>query len=144
MNISVQHIDTNEYKQYDMILKNLLCEVYQEGLFKMEMCYDGALVMPKNYAVVNNEEMEYVDGGWSGRQVLKNVIGMTACFSLGYIGNAFAAFVRANQGLSYGKLLAKCGVAAWNFIKALPWQAKVVVGVALGATIWALGQYDLW
>lgn len=36
----------------------------------MEMCYDGALVMPKNYAVVNNEKMEYVDGGWSGRQVL--------------------------------------------------------------------------
>lgn len=29
----------------------------------MEMCYDGALVMPKNYAVVNEEEMTYVDGG---------------------------------------------------------------------------------
>ena len=31
---------------------------------KMEMMYDGALVMPKNYAVVNEEEMTYVDGGW--------------------------------------------------------------------------------
>ncbi len=29
----------------------------------MEMCYDGALVMPKNYAVVNEEEMTYVEGG---------------------------------------------------------------------------------
>ena len=29
----------------------------------MEICYDGALVMPKNYAVVDEEEMEYVDGG---------------------------------------------------------------------------------
>lgn len=29
----------------------------------MEMCYDGALVMPNNYAVVNEEEMTYVDGG---------------------------------------------------------------------------------
>lgn len=29
----------------------------------MEICYDGALVTPKNYAVVNKEEMEYVDGG---------------------------------------------------------------------------------
>lgn len=27
------------------------------------MCYDGALVMPNNYAVVNEEEMTYVDGG---------------------------------------------------------------------------------
>ena len=30
----------------------------------MEMCYNGELVMPKNYAVVSEEEMTYVDGGW--------------------------------------------------------------------------------
>ena len=29
----------------------------------MEMCYDGALVMPSNYAVMNEEEMMYVEGG---------------------------------------------------------------------------------
>lgn len=29
----------------------------------MEMCYDGALVMPKNYAVVSEDEMTYIDGG---------------------------------------------------------------------------------
>ena len=31
----------------------------------MEIYYDGALVMPKNYAVVDEEEMTYVEGGWS-------------------------------------------------------------------------------
>jgi hypothetical protein len=30
---------------------------------KMEMCYNEALVMPCNYVVMDNEEMEYVDGG---------------------------------------------------------------------------------
>ncbi len=30
----------------------------------MEMTYNEALVMPKNYAVVNEEEMTYVNGGW--------------------------------------------------------------------------------
>ncbi len=30
----------------------------------MEMTYNGTLVMPANYAVVNEEEMTYVDGGW--------------------------------------------------------------------------------
>ena len=30
----------------------------------MEMMYNGTLVMPKNYAVVDEEEMTYVDGGW--------------------------------------------------------------------------------
>ncbi len=29
----------------------------------MEMCYDGALVMPSSYAVMDEEEMTYVEGG---------------------------------------------------------------------------------
>ncbi len=30
----------------------------------MEMCYDGALVMPSSYAVMEQEEMIYVEGGY--------------------------------------------------------------------------------
>lgn len=30
----------------------------------MEMCYDGALVMPSSYAIMNKEEMMYSGGGW--------------------------------------------------------------------------------
>lgn len=29
----------------------------------MEMCYDGALVMPSSYAVMDEEEMQYLEGG---------------------------------------------------------------------------------
>ena len=29
----------------------------------MEMCYDGTLVMPSSYAVMEEEEMTYVEGG---------------------------------------------------------------------------------
>ena len=29
----------------------------------MDMCYEGALVMPSNYAVMDEEEMTYVEGG---------------------------------------------------------------------------------
>jgi len=29
----------------------------------MEMCYDGALMMPSSYAVMNEDEMTYVEGG---------------------------------------------------------------------------------
>lgn len=29
----------------------------------MDMCYDGALVMPSSYAVMSEEEMTYVEGG---------------------------------------------------------------------------------
>ena len=29
----------------------------------MEICYDGALVMPRNYSLVSEKEMTYVEGG---------------------------------------------------------------------------------
>lgn len=29
----------------------------------MEMCYNGALVMPSSYAIMDTDEMTYVDGG---------------------------------------------------------------------------------
>lgn len=29
----------------------------------MEMCYNGALVMPSSYAIMDEEEMTYVEGG---------------------------------------------------------------------------------
>ena len=29
----------------------------------MDMCYDGALVLPSSYAVMNEEEMTYLEGG---------------------------------------------------------------------------------
>lgn len=31
----------------------------------MEMCYDEALVMPSSYAVMDEEEMTYVEGGYT-------------------------------------------------------------------------------
>ena len=44
-------------------ITELYDSVYQKGNEKMEMCYAGALVMPNNYAVVDEDEMMYVDGG---------------------------------------------------------------------------------
>lgn len=41
----------------------------------MEMCYDGALVLPSSYAVMDEEEMTYVDGGWSGKTFASNLKG---------------------------------------------------------------------
>lgn len=48
----------------------------------MEMCYDGALVMPSSYAVMDEEEMTYLDGGiyFTNRQVQSGVYAfMSAC-----------------------------------------------------------------
>ncbi|MFR3037944.1 MAG: hypothetical protein ACLTLY_03975 [Agathobacter rectalis] len=40
------------------------------GGHKMELCYDGALVLPSSYAVMDEEEMTYSEGG--GRRTCKS------------------------------------------------------------------------
>lgn len=40
----------------------------------MEMRYDGTLVMPSNYAVIEEEEMTYVDGGGSFQKVAYSTV----------------------------------------------------------------------
>lgn len=50
------------------------------------MCYDGALVMPSNYVVMNEEEMTYVEGGYYLKQsdcnAIAFAIGATASMSV--------------------------------------------------------------
>ena len=46
----------------------------------MEMCYDGALVMPSNYAVMSEDEMMYVEGGMTGKTKTKEDRVCTASF----------------------------------------------------------------
>lgn len=48
----------------------------------MELCYDGALVLPSSYAVMDEEEMTYLEGG-SKKDILEahnsrkfNIIGI--------------------------------------------------------------------
>ena len=55
----------------------------------MEMCYDGALVMPSSYAVMDNDEMTYVEGGatYRGKAALNELTNMAAVV-LGYAGTS--------------------------------------------------------
>lgn len=40
-------------------------------------------------------------------------------------------------------MLSKAGGTLLRFIKAVPWQVKVAIGVCTAATLYALGSYDL-
>lgn len=44
----------------------------------MEMCYDGALVMPRNYAVMSEDEMMYVEGGMSTKDKSAIIVSVVA------------------------------------------------------------------
>lgn len=47
----------------------------------MEMCYNGALVMPSNYAIMDEEEMIYVEGGISCKKLGKIIDGAITIIS---------------------------------------------------------------
>ena len=78
----------------------------------MEMCYDGALVMPSNYAVMSEDEMMYVDGG-ALTKVQKGLI----------IAGVVAAGVAFAVALAYGQV--------WLGLK----FAKAIFGKALRAVM---------
>ena len=40
----------------------------------MELCYDGALVMPSSYAVMTADEMEYTEGGKKSKVSVAGII----------------------------------------------------------------------
>lgn len=79
----------------------------------MEMCYDGALVMPGSYAVMNEEEMTYVEGGYymnhEDCNALRFAIGATAAMNVGTIASLITAY--GASGLT--ALLAGIPVVGW-------------------------------
>jgi len=84
----------------------------------MEMCYDGALVMPNSYAVVNEEEMEYIDGGgWLYDAAISILGGLVACALWEYRASVV-------KGMVAGV------VAAYNW----------VAGVVSSAAAWAVAN----
>lgn len=58
----------------------------------MVMTYDGALVMPKNYAIMSEEEMTYTDGGAIGVPRAAAAVVIDAALLATPLGAAFAPF----------------------------------------------------
>lgn len=95
----------------------------------MEMCYDGALVMPQNYALLNEEEMTYVEGGGTfSVEIGDNSFVMTALASisgtlttakvtavLGSVGVAIATAIELGTA-GTGTLIAGAFILAWGGI----------------------------
>lgn len=89
----------------------------------MEMCYDGALVMPSSYAVMDAEDMIYVEGG--GFQELAIELLWHACKSIfGEVAKkAFFAAVPKIPGLL---------CAMKSAIVALPWSRITAIAILGG------------
>lgn len=76
----------------------------------MEMCYDGALVMPSSYAVMDNEEKMYVGGEGIGGAA----IGLVGGFGVGLCEGAIKASITGKNSKIWKcalKRSVKCTIA---------------------------------
>lgn len=93
----------------------------------MVMCYDGALVMPSSYAVMNEDEMTYVDGG------IKACLKTTA--------SAAERELKANAAL-YGAIATGSGVG--GMVTSITGIGVAAFLVAGGAGVISSQMYSAW
>lgn len=87
----------------------------------MEMCYDGALVMPSSYAVMSEDEMSYIEGGLTWSQTKKLAVSFLAV--IGGINTIVTAFSNA---VKFGKFIR--GIAQGAFVKGIATKVSAAIG----------------
>lgn len=101
----------------------------------MEMCYDGALVMPSRYAVMGNDEMTYLEGGkaYSGAQ------GWACASLIAAVGTGISHFakVTAKACLPYITGMLVGGPLGWVCASI----TVLIGGASLGALAYLGGQF---
>ena len=95
----------------------------------MDMCYDGTLVMPSSYAVMDDEEMSYVEGGgWSGKTLWSNILYLASCYSV-VKGIAQHATIK---GVTVWKWATTMAPIAWSYAQTamITFAGKLGIAVA--------------
>lgn len=81
----------------------------------MEMCYDGTLVMPSSYAVMDEMEMEEVIGGGIKKEIAKKILEFIA----GWVVEKGCDYVWKNRKKLWKKFLN--GLKPNEYTKATPY-----------------------
>lgn len=110
----------------------------------MEMCYDGALTMPSSFIVVEENEMEYIDGGWSWKTFEQNMVGLAVVgAAVGFLGKQVLKICAANHVLSAVVAKASAVIARiGSFFGG--WIGAVVFATSAAAAIYYLGNHKVW
>ena len=89
----------------------------------MEMCYSGALVMPSSYAVMDEEEMTYVDGGKS------------TWVSYSSVSAAYSAHAQAGSAFHYFAVGLGVAFAAFGtIVGTIKGLGNLIIGAIIGGT----------
>ncbi len=90
----------------------------------MDMCYDGALVLPSSYAVMDEEEMCYTEGGIAVTTVATIVGTVITIYGATYAGGTVCGKRLYHAGINTAKKWSK-----WK------WQTRAIVIGTAGAVV---------
>lgn len=88
----------------------------------MEMCYDGTLVMPSSYAMMNEDEMSYVEGGGLTWEQVKSV----ALGIIAVCGAVNTIMTTLNNAVKYGAAIK--GITEAAFIQGVATKVSAAIG----------------
>lgn len=112
----------------------------------MEMCCNGALVMPQNYAIIDESEMTYVEGGyyvktywWGNYQYFSHSERQTLVTVL---AGASLATTCANLGI-VAATLGTLATILWNYDEGYGIKLRYTVGIGYtGVYSLTKGEYE--
>jgi membrane protein YqaA with SNARE-associated domain len=99
----------------------------------MELCYEGGLVMPSSYAIMDEEEMNYVEGGF---YVSNATLGAVAC--------TFVAAFSANPQLVASGVMIVARLISAVVKRMLFWIGTLLGSVAGGLVGYLVGAFSGW
>ncbi|MNM73878.1 hypothetical protein D3C81_856230 [compost metagenome] len=104
-----------------------------------------ALQMPINYVEVNNDEMEYVDGGWSIYVLSDNIrglMGSSGAFraAMGGVAISYTWSYLTTVTMIGGKVAAGAAAAAATLTGPIGLAVGAVAALGASAAIWYLGN----
>ena len=102
----------------------------------MEMCYDGALVLPSSYAVMDEEEMCYVDAG-GAKMFCSNMKGLwnkTRDYRWAWkLSGISLSTIKASASMAYTAAICKFGAVV---VKVAAFLSRVLAAVlTVGAAV---------
>lgn len=122
----------------------------------MEMCYDGALVMPSNYALMDEDEMTYVEGGGIAtlKANLRGIYNLVCNYMAKWMSGATIGQALKRAGLSWsaiGRMAGSYSKLAWKIVNIISSVTKwlgshaVIVGAVAGlagaALLWNVRMF---
>lgn len=104
----------------------------------------AALQFPSNYVLMDAEEMEYVDGGWSGTVFANNLVGIwnkTAGARHALRGSGFSyAFLASTATMSYSYIVGSIAAKLMVALSTINFVVAAIASLAAASTISYLGN----